>query len=134
MFTLRYVDEGMLLQIPAPRLLYPMCISMHCEMAKVAWEGIQKQAIGDSIDEFFREKYGGLVDQSDAAQIAGDDAQAQPPLHPVLPVIGAFAPPVITPQTGNALLDARTPPIAPPPTGCRPLHSCLIGGCQDFSL
>src|SRR5512142_1385441 len=53
-----------------------------------------------------------LLCQGDAAQITGHDPQAQPPFHPVFPVIGAFTPPEIPSQARNAALDARTPAIA----------------------
>src|SRR6266699_5961328 len=59
------------------------------------------------------------------AQITGDDPQAQPPLHPVLPVIGTFAPSVIASQAGDAPLDACTPAIAAPP-GARVLQRSAI--------
>src|SRR5260370_21531394 len=65
--------------------------------------------------ELSKEERFGLLRQGDAAQVTGDDSQTQPPLHPVLPVIGAFAPPVIASQARNASLDARTPPIPAPP-------------------
>src|SRR5947209_10895153 len=59
-----------------------------------------------------------LLRQSNAAQIAGNDSQAQPALHPVLPVVAAFAPAKVPPQAGNAALDTRTPAIAPFPRTC----------------
>src|SRR5260370_30514620 len=62
--------------------------------------------------ELLRREAFGLLRQGNAAQVTGNDPQAQPPLHPVLPVIGAFAPAKVPPQTRNAPLDARTPPIA----------------------
>src|SRR5260370_36667073 len=62
--------------------------------------------------ELLRREAFGLLRQGNAAQVTGNDPQAQPPLHPVLPVIGAFAPAKVPPQTRNAPLDARTPAIA----------------------
>src|SRR5260370_35541129 len=62
--------------------------------------------------EFLRREAFGLLRQGNAAQVTGHDPQAQPELHPVLPVIGAFAPTKVPPQTRNAPLDTRTPPIA----------------------
>ena len=41
-----------------------------------------------------------------------------PAFHPVLPVIGAFTPAKVMPQTRNPALDARTPAIAALPTAC----------------
>src|SRR5258707_8319220 len=75
------------------------------------------------MEELSREEQFCLLRQGDAAQITGDHSQAQPPLHPVLPVIDAFAPAEIPSQTGNAALDARAPAIAPAP-GARALQ-CL---------
>src|SRR5437899_3157389 len=46
------------------------------------------------------------------AQIARDHPEPEPPFHPVLPMIGALAPPIVPPQAGNAPLDARTPPVS----------------------
>src|SRR5437868_7117736 len=46
------------------------------------------------------------------AQIARDHPEPEPPFHPVLPMIGAFAPPIVPPQAGNAPLDARTPAVS----------------------
>src|SRR5437588_6453666 len=46
------------------------------------------------------------------AQIARDHPESEPPFHPVLPMIGTFAPPIVPPQAGNAPLDARTPPVS----------------------
>src|ERR1700682_2300739 len=46
------------------------------------------------------------------AEIRGDDPQAQPPLHPLLPVIGAFAPSIIASQAGDPAQGVRTPAIA----------------------
>src|SRR5260370_28453103 len=62
--------------------------------------------------ELLRREAFGLLRQGNAAQVTGNDPQAQPALHPVLPVIGAFAPAKVPPQTRNAPLDARTPAIA----------------------
>jgi hypothetical protein len=39
------------------------------------------------------------------AEIAGNDSQAQPPLHPVVPVIATGTPAIIASQTGNAPLE-----------------------------
>lgn len=50
-----------------------------------------------------------LLRQGDAAQIARDDAQAQLPFPPVLPVIGIFAPAEIPSQTRNVALNAHAP-------------------------
>ena len=70
------------------------------------------------MDELSREERFCLVRQGDAAQVTGNDPQAQPPLHPVLPVIATFAPAIVTSQARNAALDARTPAIAALPTAC----------------
>src|SRR5712691_7372345 len=90
------------------------------------------------MDEFYCFGKLSLFRQGDAAQIAGDDPQAQPAFHPVLPVIGTFAPPEIPPQTRNAAFDARTPPIAPAP-GARALQGLtfwreLAGGRDGHAL
>jgi len=72
------------------------------------------------IDEFFVGQRGtspslGLsgFQEGDAAQIAGDDPQAQPALHPVKPMIATLAPTIVTPQAGNPAFNPRSPPIAP---------------------
>src|SRR5437660_8625136 len=49
------------------------------------------------------------------AQITGDHSQTQPALHPVLPVIAAYAPSIIASQARDSPLDARAPAIAAPP-------------------
>src|SRR5512135_2972223 len=49
------------------------------------------------------------------AEIAGDDSQAEPPLHPVLPVIATGTPAIIASQAGDSPLDARAPTIPAPP-------------------
>src|SRR3989442_12326955 len=72
------------------------------------------------------------------AQITGDDSQAQPPFHPVLPVVAAFAPAIIASQTRNAPLDARAPAIPTPP-GARVFQRFtflgeLAGGRDRHSL
>jgi hypothetical protein len=53
---------------------------------------------------------------SNVAQIAGDDAQPQPPLHPVLPMIGALTLPVVASEAGDPPFNARTPAIPAPPS------------------
>src|SRR2546421_10652287 len=70
------------------------------------------------MDELSREERFGLLRQGDAAQVACNDPETQPPLHPVLPVISAFAPAEIAPQARDAPLDARAPAIAALPTAC----------------
>src|SRR5260370_3893423 len=62
--------------------------------------------------ELLRREAFGLLRQGNAAQVTGNDPQAQPAVHPVLPVIGAFAPAKVPPQSRNGPLDARTPAIA----------------------
>src|SRR5437879_5057146 len=61
------------------------------------------------------------------AQVTGDDAQPEPALHPLLPVIRTFAPAIIASQAGNSALDARTPAIAPPPPACLLLSLAFLG-------
>src|SRR5260370_1119389 len=62
--------------------------------------------------EFLRREAFGLLRQGNAAQVTGHDPQAQPELHPVLPVIAAFPPTKVPPQTRNPPLDTPTPPLA----------------------
>src|SRR5258708_21075571 len=62
--------------------------------------------------ELLRREAFGLLRQGNAAQVTGNDPEVKPALHTVLPVIGAFAPAKVPPQTRNAPLDARTPAIA----------------------
>jgi hypothetical protein len=66
----------------------------------------------------FSEERMSLFRQSDAAQVAGNDAQTQPPFHPVQPVISAFAPAEVAPETRDSSLDACTLAIAAPKTSC----------------
>ncbi len=63
------------------------------------------------MDELSADGRLGLLRQGDAAQEAFDHPQAQPPLHPVKPVIATFAPSIVASQAGASPLDARTPPI-----------------------
>src|SRR5258707_9640949 len=79
------------------------------------------------MEELSREEQFCLLRQGDAAQITGDHSQAQPPLHPVLPVIDAFAPAEIPSQAGNAALDARTPAIAALPPACALQRLSFLG-------
>src|SRR5215470_2232864 len=62
-----------------------------------------------------------LLRQGYTAQVASYHPQAQPAFHPVLPVIGAFAPAKVPSQARNTALDARAPAIAPAP-GARALQ------------
>src|SRR5260370_7766961 len=62
--------------------------------------------------EFLRREAFGLLRKGNGAEVTGHDRKAQPEVHAVLPVIGAFAPTKVPPQTRNAPLDTRTPPIA----------------------
>src|SRR5260370_2744237 len=57
----------------------------------------------------------GLFSRREAGEMAGDDAQGQPPLHPVLPVIATSAPAKVASEAGNAPFNACTPAIAPAP-------------------
>src|SRR5579885_193270 len=87
-------------------------------MAQRAGEEALEQA-SLFIDEVFKgEKRSGRFGQGDAAQVTGDDSQAEPALHAVEAVIGTFAPAEVAPQAGNASLDARTPAIATLPAAC----------------
>src|SRR5579885_3040169 len=57
------------------------------------------------------------LQESDAAQIAGDHPEAQPAFHPLSAMIAAFAPAIVAPQTGNPPLNPCSPPIAAPKGG-----------------
>src|SRR5712691_2582502 len=53
-----------------------------------------------------------VLGEGNAAQITGHDPQTEPAFHAIWPVIAAFAPPVVAPQTRNPALDTRPPAIA----------------------
>src|SRR5258708_34577466 len=49
---------------------------------------------------------------SNMPEITGNNPQAQPAFHPLLPVVGTFAPAIIASQTRDAALNACPPAIA----------------------
>src|SRR5258708_31597796 len=51
-------------------------------------------------------------------EVTRDHPEAQPPLHPVWPVIGTFAPAIIAAQARDPPLDSRAPAIAAPEGAC----------------
>jgi hypothetical protein len=61
------------------------------------------------------------------SEVIGNDPQTQPAFHPLLPVIGTFAPAIIASQTRNAALDACAPAIAAP-EGSRVFQSLTFFG------
>jgi hypothetical protein len=59
-------------------------------------------------------------------EVTRDHSSAQPPLHPVWPVIGTFAPAIIASQARDPPLDARAPALATPEGACVFQHLAFL--------